>query len=91
MSRLSDARISHLAHLITDGLRKDDLVELPNDARALAEIKRVLDEFFSRQERLDAIVRQKIQSLSRSVPPGSREWDVLYRKYIEEEIKKQKL
>jgi len=91
MSRLSDGRISHLAHRITDGLRKDDLVELPNDARALAEIKRVLDEFFSRQERLDAIVRQKIQSLSRSVPPGSREWDVLYRKYIEEEIKKQKL
>ena len=90
MSRLSDARISHLAHLIIDGLWKDDLVDFPNEARALAETKRVLSEFFSREERLDEAVRQKIESLSRPIPPGSREWDILYRKYREEELKKQK-
>ncbi|MBI2991584.1 MAG: DUF507 family protein, partial [Deltaproteobacteria bacterium] len=26
----------------------------------------------------------------RPVPPGSREWDILYRKYLEEELKKHK-
>jgi hypothetical protein len=36
------------------------------------------------------MIRQKIQSLSRRVPPGSREWDVLYRKYLEEEMRRQK-
>lgn len=90
MSRLSESRISHLAHLVVDGLWRADLADFPNEARALAETKGVLDEFFNLEDRLDEIVRQKIQSLSRSVTPGSREWDILYRKYLEEELKKQK-
>lgn len=90
MSRLSDNRISHLAHLIIDGLWREDLADFPNESRALAETKSVLMEFFNREDRLDEIVRQKIQSLSRPIPPGSREWDVLYRKYLEEELKRQK-
>lgn len=90
MSRLSENRISHLAHLIVDGLWKEDLADFPNEARALAETKGVLTEFFNLDDRLDEIVRQKIQSLSRAIPPGSREWDILYRKYLEEELKKQK-
>lgn len=90
MSRLSENRISHLAHLIMDGLWKEDLADFPNEGRALAATKGVLTEFFNLDDRLDEIVRQKIQSLSRPIPPGSREWDVLYRKYLEEELKKQK-
>jgi hypothetical protein len=74
--------------LIIDGVWKNDLADFPNEARALAETKRVLDEFFGGEDRLDDIVRQKIQSLSRRVAPGSREWDVLYRKYYEEELRK---
>jgi hypothetical protein len=90
MSRLSDNRISHLAHLIIDGLWKEDLADFPNEGRALAETKNVLKEFFSREERLDEVVRQKIQSLSRPIPPGSREWDILYHKYLDEELRKQR-
>ena len=89
MSRLSDSRISHLAHLVLDGLRKGQLGEFPNEGRALSETKQVLREFFQREDQVDDIVRRKIQSLSRHVPPGSREWDVLYRKYFEEESRKQ--
>ena len=88
MSRLSESRISHLAHLLVDGVRKARLGEFPNEGRALAETKRVLQEDFQREDQLDDIVRQKIQSLSRHVPAGSREWDVLYRKYFEEESRK---
>ena len=88
MSRLSESRISHLAHLIIDGLWKEDLADFPNKARALSETKNVLKEFFNREEGLDEVVRQKIQSLSRPIPLGSREWDVLYRKYLEEELRK---
>lgn len=90
MSRLPESRISHLAHIIIDGLWKGDLADFPNEARALAETKSVLEGFFNREDRLDDVVRAKIQSLSRSVPPGSREWDVLYRKYLEEERKRTK-
>jgi hypothetical protein len=90
LTRLSDSRISHLAHLVLDGLRKGQLGEFPNEGRALAETKQVLHEFFQHEDQLDDLVRRKIQSLSRHVPPGSREWDVLYRKYFEEESRKQR-
>jgi hypothetical protein len=90
MIRLSESRISHLAHLIIDGLWKGDLADFSNEARALGETKNVLAEFFGGEDRLDEVVRQKIQSLSRRVAPGSREWDVLYRQYLEEELRKQR-
>ncbi|HSE86572.1 MAG TPA: DUF507 family protein [Candidatus Binatia bacterium] len=90
MSRLSESRISHLAHLIVDGLGKGDLADFSHEGRALNETKRVLHDFFQQEDHIDEIVRQKILSLSRHVPPGSREWDVLYRKYFEEEMRKQR-
>jgi hypothetical protein len=90
VSRLSESRISHLAHLILDGLRKDNLADFSNQGRALAETKQVLTDFFQGEDPIDERVRRKIVSLSRHVPPGSREWDVLYRKYYEEEMRKQR-
>ncbi len=42
------------------------------------------------EDLIDELVRKKIQSLSRPVPPGSREWEILYRKYFEQELKKQR-
>jgi len=44
--RLSDSRISHLAHLVLDGLRKDRLAEFSSEGRSLAETKQVLRDFF---------------------------------------------
>ena len=90
MIHLSESRISHLAHLIVDGVWKGDLADFPSEGRALAETKRMLQEFFGGEDRFDEIVRRKIESLSRRVAPGSREWDVLYRKYLEEELRKQR-
>jgi uncharacterized protein len=90
MSRLSESRISHLAHLVVNGLKRDDMAEFPNEGLVLSETKRVLHEFFEREDQFEELVRQKIRSLSRYIPPGSREWDVLYRKYLEEEMRRQK-
>jgi len=90
VTRLSDSRISHLAHLVIDAVRKGNLGDFPSEGRALADTKLVLHDFFQREDQIDDIVRQKIQSLSRRVPPGSREWDILYRKYFEEESRNQR-
>jgi hypothetical protein len=90
MNRLSESRISHLAHLVMDGLRKAGLADFQNEGRALTHTKQALHGFFQREDEIDDVVRQKINSLSRRVPPGSREWDVLYRKYFEEEARKQR-
>jgi hypothetical protein len=88
MIRLSESRISHLAHLVMNGVRQAKLADFPHEGRALAETKQALHDFFQREDHLDEVVRQKIASLSRQVPPGSREWDILYRKYFEEEARK---
>ncbi|MFZ3071677.1 MAG: DUF507 family protein [Thermodesulfobacteriota bacterium] len=84
--RLSEDRISHISHLIADGVWKDDLVDFVDDEKVLTEIKRVLAGYLKIEDDADTAAREKIRSLSRNVPEGSREWDVLYKKYFEEEI-----
>ncbi len=86
--RLSDDRISHIAHLLFDGIWKDDLVDFTDDDKALAEIKKALTVYLRVEDEADTAARAKIRSLSRDVPEGSREWDILYRKYFEEEASK---
>jgi hypothetical protein len=86
----SEGRKSYLAHLIVSTLRKEGLAEVENERLVLSEIKRVLDQDHELDARIDAAVRRKISSLSRRVPPGSREWEVLYRQYFEEEARKHK-
>lgn len=88
MSRLSDNRISALARLVLRELAAEG--QVVNERAALAESKRVLAEHFQRDDKIDELVRRKIASLSRQVVPGSMEWDVLYRRYFEEEARKRK-
>jgi hypothetical protein len=88
MKKLSEARVSFLAHEILRVLRADGLIEVQNERLALAEMKRLLTQEDELSARIDESVRQKIASLRRQVPPGSREWDLLYRQYFEEELRK---
>lgn len=88
MSKLSDARISVLAHLVLKTLKQEAGVEVVNERFALIEAKQVLSDHFQREDRIDEAVRRKIASLSRQVVPGGREWEVLYRTYFEEEMRK---
>jgi hypothetical protein len=83
--RVSDGRISALAQLVLGALRGGDVGHLGADRTVLHEVKAVLAEYLQIDDLLDAKVRRKIASLSRRVPEGSGEWDVLYRQYLEEE------
>ncbi len=88
MSRLSDNRIAALARMVLRVLAAEG--EVVSERAALVESKRVLAEHFQRDDKIDALVRRKIASLSRQVVPGSTEWDVLYRRYFEEESRKRR-
>lgn len=88
MSQLSDNRIAALARLSLNILAAEGTVT--NQRAALNESKRVLAEHFQIDDKIDIFVRRKISSLSRQVVPGSGEWDVLYRRYFEEERRKRK-
>jgi hypothetical protein len=87
--RLSEARASHLAQLIMKSFKSRGFA-FPQEHLAYQEIKKVLPEFFEGDGGLDAKVRHRIQSMSRKVPENSREWEILYRKYMEEERRKKK-
>ena len=71
-------------------LRTEGLADVENERLVLAEIKQVLEQDHETDARIDAAVRKKIASLSRRVPQGGREWDILYRQYYEEEVRKHK-
>lgn len=83
MARLSDDRISSLARKAIEAARGGG--DIVDERRALLEAKRVLSESFQLEDRLDPVVRSKIP---RRIVPGSAEWDILYRKYMDEEIRK---
>lgn len=89
--RLSEDRISHISHLILDKLVQDRNVDaLQAEERLLREIKRTITEELKFEDEADTAARRTIQSLSRRVPEGSPEWEVLYRKYLEEELRRRK-
>ncbi len=88
--RLTEDRISHLSHLVIDRLYKDDIADFPDEAQALREAKQAFAYYVRAEDEVDTFVRQKIAKLSRRVPEGGREWDILYRKYFEEEMAKRK-
>jgi hypothetical protein len=83
MARVSDDRVSALARAALEAARAGGVVQ--DERRGLIVAKRVLAETFQLEDRLDPVVRARIP---RRVPPGSREWDILYRGYMEEEIRK---
>jgi hypothetical protein len=88
--RFSEGRQSYLAHLIVNTFRKEGLADIENERHVLMEIKRVLVQDHEVDARIDAFARRRIASLSRNVPPGSAEWNVLYRQYYEAEARKVK-
>jgi len=88
VSRLSDSRIAALARIALRVVAAEG--EVMSERAVLAESKRVLAEHFQRDDKTDEMVRRKIASLSRQVTPGSAEWEVLYRRYFEEESRKRR-
>lgn len=87
--RLSESLTSHLAHKALEAIRKSGAT-VRNDRLALAEVKKALVTALDRDPRIDEIVARRIASLSRPIPVGSAEYDVLYRQYYEQEIGKRR-
>jgi len=84
--KLSREKVLRLSHLILDYLKADDEIEYFADAQEIRQdIVRMISEELRADEAIDALVRRKIESQKRTILEGSDEWDVLYRKYYEEE------
>ena len=87
--RLSREKIVRLSHAVTDLLVATDEVEFIEDRETIRrEIVQVLQAILKEEEQVDAEVRRKIGSQKREILEGSEEWDILYRKYYNEELKR---
>ena len=87
--RISREKINKLAHAVADTLAETDNVEFVEDRNSIRlEAKRLLEVLMAQEAKIDAAARQKIESQRRTILEGSQEWDILYRKYYNEEVKK---
>ncbi|HCE68618.1 MAG TPA: DUF507 domain-containing protein [Geobacter sp.] len=68
-------------------LWRDDLADVVDEGRALSRIKQSLTDFFSVVEDIDAAVQAKLRNRA----PGSRDWELLYQKFYQEELARRKL
>jgi hypothetical protein len=88
-NRLSREKINSLSKLILGFLANNDQVEFlddPNEIRLV--IVKAIEEEMRLYESLDRKAIEKIQSQKKSIEEGSREWEILYRKYYNEELAK---
>jgi len=84
--KLSREKILRLSHLILEYLNADDQVEYYAEAQEVRqEVLKLIEVEMRADEAIDALVRRKIESQKRQIPEGSDEWEILYRKYYEEE------
>jgi hypothetical protein len=84
--KVSREKALRLSHQVLKYLNQDDSVEFFADPQEIRqEIFRMIVAEMKTDEAIDAAVRRKIESQKRTIPEGSGEWDVLYRKYYEEE------
>jgi hypothetical protein len=87
--RLSREKVVRLSHVITDVLVASDDVEFIEDRATIRQnVVNILLSILKDEEQMDAQVRQKITSQKKEILEGSEEWEVLYRKYYTEEMRR---
>ena len=87
--RLTREKTMRLSHVITDVLVASDEVEFVEDRDTIRQKTiQILQELLKEEEAVDADIRKKISSQKKEVLEGSEEWDVLYRKYYAEEMRR---
>ena len=85
--KLSRERVLNLSHLILRYMDSEDALEYFDEPQEIRQtIVQIITGEMRADEMIDALVRRKIESQKRSIPEGSEEWDILYRKYYEEEM-----
>ena len=87
--RLSNEKVNYLSRIILELMFENDQIEFldePNEIRLL--VKKSIEGEMHLYELIDRRATEKIESQKKSIKEGSREWDILYRKYYNEEINK---
>ena len=87
--RVSRDKVNKVAHVVTDALADMDALDFIEDRNTIRlEVRKILEDVLNQEEKVDQAARHKIENQKRTILEGSQEWDILYRKYYNEEVKK---
>ncbi|GGG74023.1 DUF507 family protein [Edaphobacter dinghuensis] len=87
--RISRDKLNKLAHTVADTLAEIPECDFLEDRNTIRqEARKALEKLLLEEMKIDAAARQKIASQRKIIMEGSQEWDILYRKYYNDEVKK---
>jgi hypothetical protein len=87
--RISRDKLNKLAHTVADTLAEIDAVGFLEDRNTIRqEARKALELLLTQEAGIDTAARLKIDSQRKIILEGSQEWDILYRKYYNEEVRK---
>jgi hypothetical protein len=87
--RISRDKLNKLAHTVADSLAEIAEVDFLEDRNTIRqEARKALEKLLMEETKIDAAARMKISSQRKIITEGSQEWDILYRKYYNDEVKK---
>ena len=87
--RISRDKLNKLAHTVADTLAEIDEVGFMEDRNTIRqEARKALEALFAEETKIDQAARLKISSQRKIIQEGTQEWDILYRKYYNDEVRR---
>jgi hypothetical protein len=87
--RLNRDKLNKLAHTVADTLAEIEEVGFLEDRNTIRqEARKALEDLLTDEAKIDAAARNKIANQKKQILEGSQEWEILYRKYYNDEVKK---
>jgi hypothetical protein len=85
-------RMNQVANMIRDLIMEDETVEIYEDPPVIRRrVAEILRNAIREEEDIERAVRQRIREYSKNILEGTPEWNILYRKIYEDELRKKGL
>jgi hypothetical protein len=87
--RLTREKIVRISHQLSDLLVQSNEVEFVEDRDTIRQhMVQTMTNVLREEEKVEVEVRKRITSQKKEILEGSEEWDVLYRKYYSDELRR---
>jgi len=87
--KLSKNRVNYLTKLIVDYIQNSEDIDYLDDLGNIRfKIYHLILDELKLFEDIEILAQEKIVSQKKNIPEGSREWEILFRKYSNEELSK---
>jgi len=87
--RLTREKIVRISHQLVDLLVQSNEVEFIEDRDTIRQhLVQTMTNVLKEEEKVEVEVRRRITSQKKEILEGSEEWDVLFRKYYLEELRR---